>query len=116
MGYPMTWRRVVGRNSLTEGDYHNSGSHGIYINLGFVGIKNPDKTEEVRTREYHADMGPEFIRTIKSNEERWKALLGDLRRLEADVMDEGSICQHVASRTGVDADTVAAVLKEFLNF
>lgn len=43
-------------------------------------------------------------------------LAGDLRRLENDALDEQAICGHIADRTGIDRDTVAAVLKEFISW
>ena len=61
-------------------------------------------------------MHPTIVEAFKRNDSSWMMLLGDLRRLEADVIDEQGICQHIASRIGVDTDTVAAVLKEFVSF
>lgn len=41
-------------------------------------------------------------------------LLGDLRRLEEDTVDEKATCLYISRKTGIDVETVAAVLKEFM--
>ena len=116
MGYPMTWRRVIGRNGLIEGGYTDPGRHKVNLNLDNPGLMNKDLPQEERVKKFQEHLGPDFAKLLKSNEQSWQALLGDLRRLEADVIDERGICQHIASRTGIDPDTVAAVLQEFMNF
>ena len=115
MSYPMTWRRIVGRSGLGKGDYNDAGDHKNMLNLDQPGIR-PGMSEEERLKDFYGRMGPGYVSAIKSNEEQWRMLLGDIRRLEADVADEKAICQHIASRVGVDPDVVAAVLKEFLSF
>ena len=116
MGYPMTWRRVIGRNGLHKGGYDDAGQHKVCMNMGIVGIVKPDVPMEIQLRNVYASMGPDYVRHIETNENNWKILLGDIRRLEADVADEKTICRHIATRTGVDPDTVATVLKEFMNY
>ncbi len=48
--------------------------------------------------------------------QRVRNMMGDLRRLEKDALDERAICVHIAKETGTDAETVAAVLKEFMSW
>jgi hypothetical protein len=104
MGYPMTWKRVVNRNGLADGDYASSPlRHQARVNT------DPDP-------EYLADVAPYLAERVKSYEQAFKSLAGDLRRLEQDVQDEGEICRVISARTGVDdMSIVAAILKEFMN-
>ena len=60
------------------------------------------------------DQWPRACERLRRYEESMRLLLGDLRRLEADAVDEAAICTYIAHRTGIDADIVAAVLKEFI--
>lgn len=111
MGYPMTFRRLLNRNGLTEGNYGHSGGPSlpwqIQVNLTHPGLLEPDKLAVVQW--------PYAVDRLKRYESQAALLLGDLRRLESDTVDEGWICKTIASKTGVDPDTVAAVLKEWLN-
>jgi hypothetical protein len=107
LGYPMTWQRVVNRNRLAVGDYDNAGDHAARVNLHNKGGLYDDDT-------FYSQVGPFYVERIKGYESQMKSILGDLRRLEKDTVDEGEIAKHIASRTDIDVDTVAAVLKEFI--
>jgi hypothetical protein len=85
MGYPMTFRRVVNRNGLNDGDYGK-----------------PPQT-------WSAYGGSDLS-------QKATLLAGDLRRLERDAVDENAICAHIAGKTGIDREIVAAVLKEFISW
>jgi len=109
MGYPMTFQRVVKRNGLTDGDYgdppqrHRAG-------MALDGTTATTLSEE----ESLLGRAPHWAKRVDEYEKAFTLLAGDLRRLENDALDERGICAHIASRTGVDEDTVAAVLKEFI--
>ena len=103
MGYPMTWARVINRNGLKEGDYDKAPwSWQVNLNLDIASI---DK--------YIQDEMPKKLREYEG---RIKILVGDIRRLEKDAVDENVICKIVAQRTGIDANIVAAVIKEFMSY
>jgi hypothetical protein len=111
MGYPMTLRRVLDRNGLRDGDYGQTPQnlkHGAPTTVRSV-------NDEWKITRYF-----ENERLWHEDAERWNGrmanLAGDLRRLEHDTLDENAICKHIAGRTGVDADSVAAVLKAYLEF
>lgn len=113
MGYPMTFQRLVNRNRM-QGGY---GTRMSFINTkpydrdmlkGF----NPDVDRIDVLLSHAATLGKE----IDSLDGRWGLMLGDLRRLEQDAADEGAICKHIAARTGIDSEVVAAVLKEFISW
>lgn len=104
MSYPMTWQRVVKRNGLEDGDY---GVTPTAIHYDVAVNKNP------------ADDGEPMVAQVRREAlvrltGRFQNLAGDLRRLERDSQDERATCKYIAARIGVDEDTVAAVLKEFL--
>lgn len=104
MGYPMTWQRLVSRNGLQEGDYDElpfQWAVRVNTNREDDGITAVGKIRRERLREY---------------ERQVSMLVGDVRRLERDAKDEGAVCAYIAHRTGVAADNVAAVLKEFIDW
>lgn len=102
----MTYQRVLHRNGIETG--------------GYFGV--PDKWQQQVNTQVPAGMTLEqahfdvVARRLDSIVDQVRLLLGDLRRLEEDATDEKAICQVIASRTNIDADTVAAVLKEFLSY
>lgn len=99
MGYPMTWRRLIMRNQFIDGDYHTVPKYWkVMCNLD---ARDDAAMGEIRREELY------------NIENRVKVFAGDLRRMEADMLDERSICMQIAHRTGLDKDTVATVLKEF---
>ncbi len=99
MSYPMTFRRFINRNALGEGDYTKAPSaHAIRVNTNLPGLP------------------PHHVERLQAYEATMAFILGDLRRLEHDAMDEDAICSHIAARTGIDRDVVAAVLKEFISW
>jgi hypothetical protein len=114
MGYPMSFRRFVNRSGLAEGGYMdtphprvNLAAHMASPEAFNAGV---DFTEVMRSTA--ANYAQEIERLY-----RWQGiLLGDLRRLEHDAMDEQAICVQIAARTGVDREVVAAVLKEFISW
>lgn len=108
MGYPMTFRRFVNRNALTKGDYGDAGRLRLLVNTRSRGLI---KTEE----EFVAYLGPRWRDELERMDQRHMGLLGDLRRLEQDAVDENAIARGISTRTGIDVEVVAAVLNEFVN-
>lgn len=107
MGYPMTFDRFVKRNGLADGDYGTPPHRWRFrLNVDSPGLAT---MEELRNAQW-----PEVGKEVKEGEARIATLAGDLRRLEQDATDESALCLHIASRTGLTADVVAAVLKEFI--
>src|SRR3954467_13798118 len=111
MGYPMTWRRVVSRNGLADGDYGQTPSAYAYGDVLLDGVMGTMMTE----RETILARAPGWAEQIKKTNGRLACLAGDLRRMERDVTDEQYVCKEIARRTGIDPDIVAAVIQEFMN-
>lgn len=84
MGYPMTWDRVINRNSLV-GNYTKARCCGGGVVAGYQ--------EEVA----------QHLRMIS----------GDIRRLEQDSVDGDYATKRIAEKAGVDIETVQKVLKSF---
>lgn len=101
MGYPMTWQRVVGRNRLNE----DAAWH------AYAGADVDESGHERLHLAYE-----HWRRAADAFNRRVASLRSDIARLESDTRDEGSICQRIAERTHIEADVVAAVLKEFLSW
>lgn len=103
MGYPMTFRRFVNRNGLAEGTYDYERQREFR-----VAPESEGRLEVWRTlaRSAYDDLNARI--------NRHNMLLGDLRRLEKDSVDEAATCRYIADRTGIEPDVVAAVLKEFI--
>jgi hypothetical protein len=113
MGYPMTWRRLINRNGLADGDYEAPPRYwmacGGAMNWAAIEQESAEKLLALmRTIQEHRE------RDANAANNRLKLFVGDLRRLERDTLDEGFICQEIARRTGFDAEMVAAVLREWL--
>ena len=107
MGYPMTFDRVIRRNNLGTGGYDDAAKWGLSVNLNNLGLMaSGDEFDRVMVGEYR--------RRLREYEASAKMLLGDLRRLETDAIDERAVCAIVAERTKVDPETVAVVIREFL--
>lgn len=87
MGYPMTFRRFVDRNRLLASGGHKAPGYSVPS-----AAAGPMTTEEGQLR---------------------AAIAGDLIRLIEDSLDEQAICRYIASRTGIEQETVAVVLQEF---
>lgn len=107
----MTYRRVINRNGLREGGYDYNFKNEVFDPGNIFGAL-PD-----------IDQHRIYENTIKSLYERVNSyraknsnLLGDLRRLEMDTIDENATAKAIALKTGVDVEIVAAVLKEFMNW
>jgi len=111
MGYPMSYRRVINRNGLAEGGYDDKTSPPVSPSA----FPGPDKF--LPDVDYVALLRKELEHRRATIEDMWnkrRMLLGDLRRLELDSVDEHATCQSIALKTGIDAETVAVVLKEFI--
>ncbi|MHB2015363.1 MAG: hypothetical protein ACYCW6_00285 [Candidatus Xenobia bacterium] len=99
----MTYRRVMSRNHFAAGDYGDPPRFWQPLaNILESGDVYPDVAAARRTE-------------LESKAGMAALLAGDLRRLEHDAVDEQAICQEIVRRTGIDADSVAAVLKEFFS-
>jgi hypothetical protein len=85
MGYPMTWNRVLQRNSLCGNYTHVRTSDGAIMESG---------------------LAPSLIGALR-------LLSGDLRRLERDATDPGSWRTEIAKRAGVTEEVVVQVLTAF---
>jgi hypothetical protein len=108
MGYPMTYQRVISRNGLADGDYGT-------LPTRWAGPLSGGPTT------YRDD--PEWQRTFemwaaerKQLAGRIQSIAGDLRRLEGDALDEQAITVYIVNKTGVDMDTVALVLRAFMEW
>ncbi len=84
MGYPMTYRRVLARNSL-GGNY-------------------------THVREYNSSLSAE---TGAAVDQHLHMIAGDLRRLEQDALQPGTWRTELAQRAGVDEETLIRVLTAF---
>jgi hypothetical protein len=113
MGYPMTFQRFVKRNALDQGGYLHGAAK---LPLAWAIRVNIDQPGLLPPAELPATMWPYVVERVKEYERQVGNVLGDLRRLETDTMDERACCTFIAARTGVDPDVVAAVLKEFINW
>ena len=109
MGYPMTYQRVVNRNQILKGgDYAQAPLivfHAPTIMPDYIDDPNVNKRAFEAARE-ELERANSMIRMVN----------GDLRRLERDAVDENATCVRIAQRTGIDEETVAAVLKEFFSW
>jgi DNA-binding NarL/FixJ family response regulator len=105
MGYPMTWQRVVNRNGLADGSYDAVPAAWAPGNVE----KNVHAQAVSSVLEWRRER-------LEALAHKARMLAGDLRRLELDSVDEGATCKEIARRTGIDVDTVAAVLKEFMSW
>lgn len=107
----MTLRRVLDRNGLRDGDYGKTPQALLHSAPTTV----PSVSDEWKAAQYF-DTERRWHEQAEQWNDRLALLAGDLRRLERDTLDEDAICKHIAARTGVDADSVAAVLKAYLEF
>lgn len=124
MGYPMTWKRLINRNGLGDGTYSvtptawvpqaNTETREPIPPEQFTGV--PPEAREATTLRSTQDLSNFRADALLLLERKARNLAGDLRRLEHDTVDEGAICEYVATRTGIDVDKVAAVLKEFMDW
>lgn len=104
MGYPMTFQRLLNRNQIADGTYEAAPeTWRPRVNLQVeVPAGAKDGVLEVRRKQ------------LIQYETQAKMLAGDLQRFLKDAVDERAVCTAIAERTQLDADTVAAVIKEFL--
>lgn len=109
MSYPMTFKRLINRSGLVDGDYGMVPQRlAAGVNLKDRGLTSQDEFDQL--------MAPYYRERIESYMAWAKRFAGDLRRLELDAVDEEATCKHIADRTGVDPDVVAIVLKEFMEW
>lgn len=112
MGYPMTFQRLLNRNRLSQGDYDHQ-SLAPYPHVGLdeplCGYQDVAALERAYRTQFRITNDERL--TAKS---RLNMILGDLRRLERDAVDEGTLARVVAEKAHLDLDIVAAVIKEFL--
>lgn len=105
----MTWRRFLNRNQLQDGD-------ATRWPIGW----HPYVTDRPYVPEAFSEREREFMDQVNAERSelggRLRVLAADLRRLERDAKDEMATARHIASRTGVDVEAVAAVLKEFFDW
>lgn len=111
MGYPMTYQRVVSRNQLADGSYEGPPRWWDMTAPNTVLIESDEDKAK-----FFDGIVLRWREQAKQANNRARMLAGDLRRLEVDTADEGATCQHIATRTGVDPEVVAAVLKEFIGW
>jgi hypothetical protein len=114
MGYPMTYSRILDRNGLKDGDYDTPPER-WFLNAPATAwsiMENRSSKEEILAHGKHLEeIYKEHCKRVQG---RITMLTGDLRRLEKDTLDEGTTVQTIAAQTGVDTDTVAAVLRAFI--
>jgi hypothetical protein len=111
MGYPMTFKRVVNRNALQDGDYTTPPvRHSKRV------VMYGSHTSDVSEDEAKLARYDHLAKRIEEYEKAFQMLAGDLRRLEQDAVDEKGICTYIAHRVGLASDDVAMVLKEFVEF
>jgi len=108
VGYPMTWQRFIQRNGLVAGDYGDPPER-LRAN---VNLKDHPLTSQ---EEFDRTMAPFYRERIEDYQSWAGNMVGDLRRLVMDSLDEGEVCRIVGERSGIDRDVVAGVLKEFFN-
>jgi hypothetical protein len=104
----MTFRRLVNRNGLASGGYDDAADWKCPLNLTSPGLGTMDQLREAQW--------PSLVEEVGGYEQRIQGLLGDLRRLEKDSIDEQATAHAIAIRTGIDVEVVAAVLKEFIGW
>lgn len=109
MGYPMTYNRVLCRNSL-GGNYTKVRQYiqpdGTWINTE----KNADGSHVVHYA--NTEMMPGYTEATLNYDPRLM-IAGDLRRLEKDSVEPGYRRTQIAKDAGVDEETVVKVLKAF---
>ena len=103
MSYPMTFQRVLARNGLKDGGYDD-----LPANFSGLRVNVDDRSDSDPL------VGALRREVILGVVARVRMLAGDLRRLEIDAADEKATCERIAGRLRLDADVVAAVLKEFM--
>lgn len=114
MGYPMTWQRMLSRNRLQDGDY--STAPGDWFNPGPVTIADKAffEANDQDPVEWYRKVVDDWRKDREMILGRVKMLAGDIRRLEADTVDENYQVERIHRLTGVDKDDIAAVLREFI--
>ena len=107
-------RHPIERNGLSDGDYRTAPNR---HRSGYpLTMEEWPRVETVALDDVKISVAGGLLERCNRYEQASMMLAGDLRRLENDVVDEASICLHIAHRTGIEADVVAAVLKEFISW
>lgn len=107
MGYPMSFRRILDRNNLHDGDY---GNPPLRWNQGIAGpvtvlVDDAEGLMKVLLVEQ------EKLRNLMS---KLSLLAGDIRRFKHDAVDEDYICKYIADELHLDEETVAMVIRKFM--
>ena len=111
MGYPMTYQRVIHRNRLHEGGYDAERVGPFTVAEQSIA----DMTDEARAALFRHMAETQHERIVSMVRAR-NLILGDLRRLEVDSIDEGATVAYIANRTEADPEIVTAILREFLRW
>lgn len=110
MGYPMTYQRVISRSGLAPNSQPSVAYNLAEVDRNVL-AKLPDDAARISLLTFRVD----DLAKLATNAQRHHAnLKDDLRRLERDATDEGSIIRQLHDRTGIPRDHIAGVLKEFL--
>lgn len=111
MGYPMSWRRIVGRNHLDPGD--STGYwHMQAPTVAFELLQDAPADHLLSLMRDLVDIGKQNAEALNG---RVDHLAHDLARFRADSVDEGAVVRMIAELTELDPDDIAAVLQAFLN-
>lgn len=110
MGYPMSYQRVLNRNRLHDGSYDTEPVDWFAPGTAVAWSVVDDGNYE-NVLAFAQGMAESYNGAAKRYNAKVRLLMGDLRRLEADTVDEGAICQRIVADTGLSLDDVAAVLK-----
>jgi hypothetical protein len=119
----MSWQRLINRNGLKDGDYGQAPERWASLtNTSAREPLPPEAFDAVPEGEREAvvlnstqSLSNHRAERVIRYENQAKSLAGDLRRLEKDIVDEGALCKEIARKVNMDADIVAAVLKEFVS-
>ena len=112
MGYPMTYQRVIHRSELAEGGYDDKTQM-----VGSWPLPGPERFDEgVDYVGVVMDAARHYRDDLERMQGQRRMLLGDLRRLARDTIDESATCRAIADRTGTDPEIVQAVLREFMRW
>lgn len=109
----MTYQRVIKRNRLSDGDYQQPPAAWHSSGTAIVDPQTLEKDALIHVIDFWKKAINDQAASFNG---RLGQLAGDLRRLERDAVDEGSVNAYIAERTGLDREVVAAVLKEFISW
>lgn len=113
----MTFRRVINRNGLTGKPTEIYGETGYSAKISLWDTDSIRKVYGYPNNDGSNIVGftmKQLCDEIDKINQKWGLLMGDLRRLEMDAVDESAISKQIATRTGLDPEVIAIVLKEFM--